>query len=200
MEDGAVPLAFVNEKVLNALFEWQPSQATLPIGTWLDGKVTVTFGVLPTSVFPAPWQVTQLLVNPAWFIGGTALAITNVVKLLAEWQFVQAVEPIGMWLDGSTLVAGVPAQVLPCAWQVAQLVLETAACTIEGGAVPLALVNLKPPVAKLVFEWQLSQAADPNGTWLDGGCTSAGGAMLAKLLPVAWHCAQLLVMFTWFIT
>jgi len=27
-----------------------------------------------------------------------------------------------------------------------------------------------------------------------------GGAMLAKLLPAPWHCAQLLAMFTWFMT
>ena len=153
----------------------------------MDGNVTVTFGVVPTSVLPEPWQVAHPLVNPAWFIGGTAFAITKVVKVVAEWQFVQAVLPIGMWLAGSTLVAGVPAQVLPCAWQLLQAALPTAACTIAGGAVPLAFVNLKPPVAKLVFEWQLSQAADPNGTWLDGGCTSFGAAMFAKLLPDAWQ-------------
>jgi hypothetical protein len=47
--------------------------------------------------------------------------------------------------------------------------------------------------------WQLSQAAVPKGTWFAGGNFRVGGAMLAKLLPVAWHCAQLLAMFTWFI-
>ncbi len=52
---------------------------------------------------------------------------------------------------------------------------------------------------KFVAEWQLSQVAVPNGIWLFGGTLSAGGAMLAKLLPVAWHCAQFAVMFAWFI-
>ena len=34
---------------------------------------------------------------------------------------------------------------------------------IAGGAVPLALLNMKPPgIVKLVFEWQLSQAAPPK--------------------------------------
>ncbi len=44
---------------------------------------------------------------------------------------------------------------------------------------------------KSVGEWQLSQAAVPNGMWFAGGTFSTGGAMLAKLRPAAWHCAQL---------
>ena len=37
----------------------------------------------------------QLVVKPAWFIGGTALAIAKLVKSVAEWQLVQAVVPMG---------------------------------------------------------------------------------------------------------
>ena len=106
---------------------------------------------------------------------------------------------MGTWLEGTVAVAGVPMKVLPAAWQVAQATPDTAACTIAGGAVPLTLVNLKPPAAKLDFEWQLSQGAAPKGTWLAGGSSSVGGDMFAKLLPAAWQVAQPLAMFTWFI-
>ena len=74
---------------------------------------------------------------------------------------------------------------------------ETAACTIAGGAEPLALAKLK--VVKLPAAWQASQAAVPKAMWFAGGTTSVGGAMLAKLLPAAWQLAQPLVMFAWFI-
>ncbi len=63
------------------------------------------------------------------------------------------------------------------------------------GGLLLLITKLVKPVAL----WQLSQAAVPKGTWFAGGNFKVGGAMLAKLLPVAWHCAQLLAIFTWFI-
>ncbi|HEX9474032.1 MAG TPA: hypothetical protein VF931_07570, partial [Steroidobacteraceae bacterium] len=52
----------------------------------------MTAGV-PIQLIPGPWQVMQPLVKPVWFIGGTALAITKLVNVLAEWQLVQAVVP-----------------------------------------------------------------------------------------------------------
>src|SRR5882672_828737 len=122
-------------------------------------------------------------------MGGTAFAIANVVKFVAEWQFAQAVVPIGIWFEGSTTVAGVPTNVRPRAWQVLHESEETTAWFIGG----LLFVTWK--VVKFDAEWQLSQLAVPNGTWLFGGTFSAGGIMFAKLEPVAWHCAQLAVMF-----
>jgi len=62
---------------------------------------------------------------------------------------------------------------------------------MAGGALPLAFVNLNPPVLKMEFEWQLSQPALPKAMWFAGGSTSVGGAMLAKLKPDAWQLAQL---------
>jgi len=44
-------------------------------------------------------------------------------------------------LAGGSTVAGAPAQSLPVAWQVAQVMLVTTECTIAEGAVPLAFVN-----------------------------------------------------------
>src|SRR5882672_8221221 len=84
IEGGAVPLLLVNEKLLKLDEEWQPSQAIVPVGMCVAGSVTVLLGAVPTSVLPAPWQLTQPVVNPVWFIGGTALAITKVEKLVAE--------------------------------------------------------------------------------------------------------------------
>ena len=96
-------------------------------------------------------------------------------------------------MPGGSTVTGVPTQLLPLAWQVAQATPATAAWFIGG------LLLLITKLVKLLALWQLSQAAEPVGTWLAGGRRRAGGAMLAKLLPVAWHCAQLLAIFTWFI-
>jgi len=36
------------------------------------------------QLIPGPWQAVQPLVKPVWFIGGTALAITKVLKSVAE--------------------------------------------------------------------------------------------------------------------
>jgi hypothetical protein len=74
------------------------------------------------------------------------------VKLLGAWQLSQAAVPTGTCVVGNTLVAGVPTKLSPAAWQEAQAMPLTAACTIAGGAVPLAFANLKPPTAKLVLE------------------------------------------------
>ena len=63
-------------------------------------------------------------------------------------------------MPGSSLVAGVPTKLLPAPWQLTQPVLKPV-CTIEGGAVPLALLNRK--LLKVVAAWQLSQAAVPKG-------------------------------------
>jgi len=93
-------------------------------------------------------------------------------------------------LVGGSTVAGVPTQLEPAAWQVAQATPGTAAWFIGG------LLLLITKLVKVVALWQLSQLAPPIGIWLAGGSFSAGGAMLAKLLPSAWHCAQLLAMFT----
>ncbi len=69
--------------------------------------------------------------------------------------------------------------------------LETPAWFIGG----LLFVTWK--VVKFVAEWQLSQAAVPNGIWLFGGTLSAGGAMFAKLLPAPWQVEQVLVTTEW---
>jgi len=121
------------------------------------------------------------------------------MKLLVTWQAPQDAAPVGTCpAAGRVLVGGAPESVWFRLWQLAQLKEATAVCTIAGGAVPLALVNVKPPgVVKLLFEWQLSQAAVPKLMWFAAGCF---GTMLAKLKPAAWHWAQLLVMFTWSMT
>ncbi len=65
----------------------------MPVGICVVGSAT-TAGV-PIQLCPGPWQAMQPLVKSVWFIGGTALAITKVLKSVAEWQLVQAVVPTG---------------------------------------------------------------------------------------------------------
>ena len=183
-----MPLALVNTKVVKLPGAWQLSQAAEPIGTCVEGSVLVAGA--PTKLRPAAWQVAQATPETAGctIAGGAvplALVNTKVVKLPGAWQLSQAAEPIGTCVEGSVLVAGAPTKLRPEAWQAAQAMPATAACTMAGGAVPLVLVNLKPPTVKLLGEWQLSQAAAPKAIWLAGGSASAGGAMLAKLLPAA---------------
>src|SRR5260221_2907781 len=83
MEGGAVPLAVLKEKLLKLDEEWQPSQASVAVGTCLGGSVTVILGAVPTSVVPAPCQLMHPLVKPRWFIGGKPVTVTKVVKLVA---------------------------------------------------------------------------------------------------------------------
>jgi hypothetical protein len=45
-------------------------------------------------------------------------------------------------MAGRTLVTGVPAQLIPASWQLEQAAALTTLCTIDGGAVPLALVKV----------------------------------------------------------
>lgn len=119
----------------------------------------------------------------------------KLAKSPAAWQISQAAVPMGTWFEGGALVAGAPMKfaATPAAWQPAQAIPGTAACTMAGGAVPDALANWK--LVKVLAEWQLSQAAVPNGTWLAGGAFSGFVVHApAKLNPAAWHCAHWLVM------
>jgi hypothetical protein len=77
-------------------------------------------------------------------------------------------------------------KLLPASWQVEQGVELTTLCTIEGGAIPLALANTKD--VKLAGAWQLSQLAAPNGTCVAGGATVGGDP--TKFRPLAWQVAQ----------
>ena len=161
---------------------------------------------LPTQVLPASWQVEQAVaVTSVCTIEGGAVPLALVklklVKELLEWQPSQAIEPTGMWFTEEIVtvtLGAVPKSVLPAPWQVLQAVPATAVCTIPGGAVALEFGILKPPgCVKVEGEWQLEQAALPKGTWVAGGCTNAGGAMFAKLSPVAWQVAQALLTSAW---
>ena len=96
---------------------------------------------------------------------------------------------------GRVTTGGEPTKLLPASWQLEQAVEVTTLCTIAGGAAPLAFANTK--VVKLVGEWQLWQVAEANGIWFEGGTTSAGGTMFAKLLPVAWQTEQVLTTTEW---
>jgi hypothetical protein len=84
--------------------------------------------------------------------GAVPLAFVNtkLLKFAGAWQLSHAELPMGTWFEGRVFVAGVPTKLLPAAWQVAQATPATAACTIAGGLVALALVNtnvVKPPGA-----------------------------------------------------
>ncbi len=63
---------------------------------------------------------------------------------------------------GRSTVAGAPAQLWPASWQLEQVALLTTLCTIDGGALPLMLPNMK--LLNVPGAWQLSQAAVPIGT------------------------------------
>jgi len=65
-------------------------------------------------------------------------------------------------------------------------VLLTALWTIDGGASALAFAKLK--VVKLPAEWQVSQVAEPIGTWFAGTATTGGAP--TNDLPAAWQVAQ----------
>ena len=168
----------------------------------MAGRRTVV-GVPTHNGTVLSWQVEQAMAETALCtMAGAAVPLrfakVKPLKGAPPWQALQVAGPKGTWFAGRVLVAGVPESVWFRLWQLAQLKEATAVCTIAGGAVPLALVKLKPPgVVKLLFEWQLSQAAVPKLMWFAAGCF---GTMLAKLRPAAWHWAQLLVMFTWSMT
>jgi len=100
MEVTAECTIAVPAKVVNVVVEWQLSQAMVPVGIWLLGKVFT--GGAPVKDSPDPWHAMQLVLKLAWFIAVPA----NVVNAVAEWQLSQAIAPTGMCPAGSTLRVG----------------------------------------------------------------------------------------------
>src|SRR5258706_2743985 len=129
---------------------------TLPLCGSVSGRRTVV-GVPGHSATVLSWQVEQAIaVTVLCTIAGAAVPLTfakiKVLNGAPPWQAVQLAAPKGTWIAGSVLVAGEPESVWPVLWQLAQFREATAVCTIAGGAVPLALVKVKPGGAvKVVF-------------------------------------------------
>jgi len=111
------------------------------------------------------WHSTQLLLSPRQrdVIGrqvGRTLEARGIQVTGRAFPCRHVHRAIGL-RAGRTLMLGEPTQLLPFSWQVEQPIAVTMLCTIEGGAVPLALVNEK--LLKLDEEWQPSQAIVPVG-------------------------------------
>src|SRR5260221_9104379 len=143
---------------------WRPPRSTLLPYTTLfrscgsvSGRNTVA-GVPAHRVTVLSWQVEQAMAGTTLCtIAGAAVPLTlakiKVLNGAPPWQALQFAAPKGTWIDGSVLVAGVPESVWLRLWQLAQLKEATAVCTIAGGAVPLALVKVKPGGAvEVLFE------------------------------------------------
>jgi hypothetical protein len=207
MPGAAVVLALVMMKVLKFVALWQVVQA-VPAGngTWFAGTTLVAGE--PANSLPAAWHWSQAIeATWLWTIDGAVVPLTLANDqppgswLEDRWQLSQGT-PAGIGICGlavpvfePVIVAGKPAQVRPEAWQVRQATPATPACTMDGGAAALVLVIRK--VVKLLAEWQLAQAVVPKGTWLAGGCLSAGAAMFAKLRPAAWQVSQVVATGVW---
>ena len=100
--------------------------------------------------------------NGMWLAGRSVAPLKLVVlKWQVEHSPAATCAVPSAFFAGRTLVAGVPMKVLPASWQVEQTIAVTRLCTIDGGAVPLALLIRK--VLKLLAEWQPSQAIAPVG-------------------------------------
>jgi hypothetical protein len=76
---------------------------------------------------------------------------------------------------------------MPLSWQLEHADELTALCTIEGGAVPLALANTKE--LKFELPWHRAQLAALTGTCMAGSVTTEGAP--TKVNPGPWQLAQL---------
>jgi hypothetical protein len=100
--------------------EWQFSQGS-EVGTCAAVSFT-SGGVLGRKFAAAPWQLTQPLVMPVWFIEKVAKPPGTVVF---EWQDEQSAL-VGMWPEGWVTIV-TPGKLLPAPWQVEQFAVFTAA-------------------------------------------------------------------------
>ena len=145
-------------KLVNALAEWQVSQAAV-VGMWVAPGVTM---LIPAKLLPVAWQVAQAVMIPSWFIAAPVKSL----NFAAGWQLSQPAVNGMCPADGVTIVT--PKKLLPVAWQVAQPLL-----------IPVWFIGAPAKLVNALAEWQLSQAA------VVGTCVAGVPFAVAPLWHVA---------------
>jgi hypothetical protein len=103
------------------LGEWQFSQGS-DVGMCPDVGSVLSGGLLGRNDADEPWQLTQPVAIPVWFIEKVAKPPVTVVFV---WQEEQSAL-VGMWPEGCVTIV-TPGNERPAPWQVEQLPVFTAA-------------------------------------------------------------------------
>ena len=106
--------------MLVRLGEWQFSQGS-DVRMWPEAGILTSGGTLARNEAEVPWQFTQPVAMPVWFIEYAAKPPVTVVFV---WQEEQSAL-VGMWPEGCVTIV-TPGNDRPAPWQVEQLAVFTA--------------------------------------------------------------------------